>query len=773
MPPTSPTTNWNQYFTNEASKPEYGTFDKFDDIPPKYVEDAEEFKEQINSNSLETILLIPGADRTVRVLHNCAIAENDPLKVSGIFGLKRYSSVKQIAISSLIKPFSISGATTRSSNMVLPTVEDFKGCASGNEFVELVGTGTENINTLEGHPISFWLHPHLMGAYITQRQVKVESIGESFALAIEGMNDEDATLLTNQYYHFLVFVWAVANGHAQTTIKLFDPPDDDDTDELLRKAQRKLDAETREGGRGRQNNRNNTNNEEMDEDGREEDKGRDRSPDVDTPGRRSRSGSPRDNRREERGGRRSRSRITRTRSRSRSRSKSRSRSRSPARRRRSRTSSPSPRGRGDNRRGQPEHSPNRERDRSPDERDFLRQLSRGVAALAQAQNENLQKDRAEKSVLGKLSERQKDLFTLLAAKDWYDTHPKLNRATERLLSCRAPEKQWNLIEDWSRKWPGLVSKQGVVQFLSSGYASKTLPGGFTVFMFSPLKHRKPTDKKDRIRNIRGTFGKEGSLDDEAIDFYATLDYFVPTSISDAETQLEMAVHLLEALTHRQGIAIDGYLRGLDIIGKHRLQMYEELAKDNMFMARFLHFLDMVFNNFCDDLAEYHTRRIPIESARRQLRGRMKDDIDRVMRDIHHGITPNLPLPSTLSGDGEERSEPSGATPKTKSLPVGDEDKKAPAWWIKNPEVVSAWALPDDKSMKELFTNYSPQGKENIKLFPKVPHHNPAVSGKKSLCIKYQCKGKCRAGCPQAHVKPAVMAADVKAQIASAFEKAYT
>jgi hypothetical protein len=68
-----------------------------------------------------------------------------------------------------------------------------------------------------------------------------------------------------------------------------------------------------------------------------------------------------------------------------------------------------------------------------------------VAALAQAQNDNLRKDRVEKSVLGKLSERQKDLFTLLAARDWYDTHPTLNRATERLLASRAPEKQWNLI----------------------------------------------------------------------------------------------------------------------------------------------------------------------------------------------------------------------------------------------------------------------------------------------------------------------------------------
>jgi hypothetical protein len=180
-----------------------------------------------------------------------------------------------------------------------------------------------------------------------------------------------------------------------------------------------------------------------------------------------------------------------------------------------------------------------------------------------------------------------------------------------------------------------------------GYASKNLPGGFTVFMFLPLKHHKPINKKDQVQNIKGTFGKEGSLDDEAVNFYATLDYFVPTSLSNAETQLKMAVHLLEALTHRQGIAIGGYLWRLDIIAKHRLQMYKELAKDHMFMARFLHFLDVVFNNFCNDLAEYHTQSSPIESPRRRLQGRMKDDIDCVMRDIHHRITPNLPLPSIL------------------------------------------------------------------------------------------------------------------------------
>jgi hypothetical protein len=49
--------------------------------------------------------------------------------------------------------------------------------------------------------------------------------------------------------------------------------------------------------------------------------------------------------------------------------------------------------------------------------------------MAYVQNQRLQKDKIEKLVLGKLSERQKDLFTLLSARNWYDDAPGINSAT--------------------------------------------------------------------------------------------------------------------------------------------------------------------------------------------------------------------------------------------------------------------------------------------------------------------------------------------------------
>ena len=65
MPPTSPTQDWIHYFKAESQKPEYGAYDKFDDIPPKYLDDPDKFKAQLSNNPLETVLLIAGTDRTV------------------------------------------------------------------------------------------------------------------------------------------------------------------------------------------------------------------------------------------------------------------------------------------------------------------------------------------------------------------------------------------------------------------------------------------------------------------------------------------------------------------------------------------------------------------------------------------------------------------------------------------------------------------------------------------------------------------------------------
>jgi hypothetical protein len=166
--------------------------------------------------------------------------------------------MKQVFVSALVKPFVIAATTRADNKPFIPTIEDFKGCTSGIELIGLTGTGTRTVDELEELPVSFWLHPHLVGTYINQRQEKIKIIGESYAVAIEGMSDEAATLITQQYYNLLVFVWAVANGYAHTSIKLFDPPNDDVTDELLKRTQLKFNARARDNRRdtGRKNDSN-------------------------------------------------------------------------------------------------------------------------------------------------------------------------------------------------------------------------------------------------------------------------------------------------------------------------------------------------------------------------------------------------------------------------------------------------------------------------------------------------------------------------------------
>ena len=181
--------------------------------------------------------------------------------------------------------------------------------------------------------------------------------------------------------------------------------------------------------------------------------------------------------------------------------------------------------------------------------------------MASLQNEKVLRDRSEKSVLGKPSDRQNSLFILLLAEDWEDHCPRLNPAATKLLSSQNLEKQWNLISDWATRWPGRVSKSGVIQFLVKGCVARDLSGWFTAFMFSPMRHM-IEDLRDRKQNIKMTCNKDGTvLDEEALSFCARNDYHVPSSIEEAEVQLEMTSLMLEKLTSERSIATDGYLEG--------------------------------------------------------------------------------------------------------------------------------------------------------------------------------------------------------------------
>jgi hypothetical protein len=242
--PTDSSPGWFHFFSKEARKPEYGLYSKFDDIPKTYLDDAGALKTAIEANSLETLILFPCGDQRIRFLHNCR-ADGERGKLSGIFGMKRFPPVKQTTMASLVKGFGVSSTRSSSTGAKIPLIDDFKGCAHGFELLELVGTGDESVDSLQEIPQSFWMHPHLLSTLVTNKASDVENAGEAYALAIEEMEDEDATALTKQHYRFLVFIWAIGKGYSTVNAKLTDSTEEDVADSLMLEAQGKLNRTSR------------------------------------------------------------------------------------------------------------------------------------------------------------------------------------------------------------------------------------------------------------------------------------------------------------------------------------------------------------------------------------------------------------------------------------------------------------------------------------------------------------------------------------------------
>jgi hypothetical protein len=194
--------------------------------------------------------------------------------------------------------------------------------------------------------------------------------------------------------------------------------------------------------------------------------------------------------------------------------------------------------------------------------------------------------------------------------------------------------------------------------------------------------------------------------------------------------------------------------------------------DPLFLTKFLHFLDVVFNTFCHDLADYHTRSNPIRAARDKLEGRMERDIESVVKDLRHGLVPNLQAPVVLTSGGNEGRDKDPKGPgkgKGKGRAEGEEH---PEWWTKNPKPTGAWCPPAGKQFHEFLNSKTEQGRMNMALFPQLKHHNPKVTGLKGVCFKYAVGERCRPNCFLSHVVAERIDSADRAKLDAAFKKVY-
>ena len=403
----------------------------------------------------------------------------------------------------------------------------------------------------------------------------------------------------------------------------------------------------------------------------------------------------------------------------------------------------------------------------PDLSDLLKEMRGYLASTRDYQRAStlrLDQERMERSTLGQYAARQKFLARYLAARDYRDKNPTMSSTLQDLLSTKNPLTQWQMIQDMvsDAKPPGIISQSGVTHFLSRGFLDANQPGGFTLFMFSPfrkLSRRLSQRKKD----IKLAYGEIGKLSEEDVEELAKNGYHLPTSMSEAKDMLKVGVWFLEELTCSRGIASEGYREGLRLVQDYGDRFREATEKDPGFPAKFLGYLDALFQHFCQELKDFAHRSSPIRRARKSLRGFMVQEVKDTFKNFKiYGIVPQLNHP-VLDDEDEKPKQPQGDKGAAGTEP-------APEWHSKNPSPEAAWSTPSGKKHGDFFNTSSQLGKDNVARLPRCRHHR---TGKmQTICAKYQASGKCIAGCRQSHVKVADMSDELKQNTHDAFAKAY-
>lgn len=295
---------------------------------------------------------------------------------------------------------------------------------------------------------------------------------------------------------------------------------------------------------------------------------------------------------------------------------------------------------------------------------------------------------------------------------------------------------------------------------------RTSPGGFTLFMFSPVKKVAQTLAKRR-KDIKLAYGEVGKLGDDDVENLAKNGYHLPISDSEARDMLKTGIWFLEELTHRFGIASEGYRAGLRLMNGHRGRFREASEKDPTFPAKFLAYLDTLFQHFCKEFKNYSHRSSPIYRAKKKLRGFMKSEVkDTFKRFTIYGIVPQLNHPILEDEEVEDDDDKKPSPKAGKDLDL----EPSPDWHTKNPKPKPEWATPSGKKHGDFFNTLAQRGKENVSRLPRCLHHK--TGRMQTLCAKYQAMGKCQASCRQSHIRVADMDKELESKANEAFSKAY-
>jgi hypothetical protein len=260
-------------------------------------------------------------------------------------------------------------------------------------------------------------------------------------------------------------------------------------------------------------------------------------------------------------------------------------------------------------------------------------------------------------MLSRLSPEGGSLFKLLAAKDWKDGNPRLPAFTKKILKDRDANRAIGEMKTISKRWSGKISEKGMLSFLANGYAADDIseaPGGFSIFMFSPLGMNSSSDPKSRILQARSMLGAE--LDEDSVKYLAKNDFYLADNLSGLEEQICTCIKLLEKLTWKDGIASEGCRHGFEMLGRCKKEFLGLTQMNPLFPVKFAHLLDRAFQNFALDLGDFHNSENPILRARRALKGQQVQDREAAMSGFKIGSLATLFLPRTLQTKPPSKSD---------------------------------------------------------------------------------------------------------------------
>lgn len=746
-----------------------------------------------NHEDLPAILLLPLKQKRVTLLHNITKFQD---QILGINGFNALAQPKVWGVGSWQSFLADAGLASSILTTKLPTMDQLLACKAQKNLTKLVGSSSKSVGSLSDQNVPFLVWPNMFPNYSGSNSPKAEELlyfllGE-INRVIPDKEDDHILQLKTTWEPLAQRLWVIAKEWSHT-VKLIDPPINDFAEKwLISKAALlgKLGSpsssnntqdeseiphgttDTRENDYSvslspgqKQKKRSKTTKEEIvysdDSDDKSEDKSGDNS--GDKSGDKSED-KPVSHRRPPKRPKSSRSKRS-------------SRDNGPSDSDPSSSSSSSDSSwESDSSSSSPSSSSSDESDapkkRKAKKRSKKRRKKENFASGALEYLASKEKAKAKRAtILSQWTDDSVRLFKLLSAKNWSARRlPKINEFSKTLVSDKKLTRAERLVKMQSRNWPGEIDMSRLTIFLTEGFLADDIivsPGGFTVFMFTSIEESRKRTKTERIQHLREVFG-DGKLTDDTLDYLAQDRLCLPKNRAEAEVMLQMAIRFLDKLTGYRSIAADGYRYGLLLLGDNVRPFARQAEEDDLFITKFLYFLDTTFQRFCENLLKNGTGKDPIGKAyRRGLDKFMRETIDRILNDfVTLGSPPNLPLPSALKvSKGKAANAPHHSSPK--AAPRAEARDK---WMRANPSPVKDWEIPKGKFFRDIFGKEGVE--ENKKGFPKLPHHQ---SGKDTnLCIRYQSLGNCQRGanCPLAHVPSDKIEKSTSDQISARFKEIF-